>query len=281
MILHSLIPSSNPAPSEFDAAILAAARAAVVRAPRRRSRWRVPLAAAATMVLGVSLVSQLRDDAVPEAVRIGADAPLTRQAPVASSVAREAQTVEMLSAESVADMVAPSAPMPAPPSAEQASRAASPALKAEPDARRRQEQVAGAAMEKREAIERRERSAQAELRQATPQAHAFALAPAPLPAEASLDDVSIAARDLLLRLQAQDIDALTTRAPADLLSQVAGALPAFAGAHSAQVLPQSGGQAWRIAVVDEQGQTLGHADVVLAAQGWRLVALDPTPRAEP
>lgn len=60
--------SAESPPPGLDDAILKAARDAVTARPRRRrSRWAVPLALAATTLLGVNLVWMLRDDAVPQA----------------------------------------------------------------------------------------------------------------------------------------------------------------------------------------------------------------------
>lgn len=63
-------------PSALDEAILAAARAAVMPAPRRRSGWRawmLPMSLAATLVLTVSLTLVVQQE--QELERVGAEAP--------------------------------------------------------------------------------------------------------------------------------------------------------------------------------------------------------------
>ncbi|MES0872676.1 hypothetical protein [Sinimarinibacterium thermocellulolyticum] len=223
----------------------------------------------------MSLLTQLHDGAVPEAVRADADAPLLRSAPAASaSAVSEAESFETPSAESVADMAAPAAP---PPARAPAKPAAEPAPQREADAAPlREEQLAGAA--KRQAAERRERAAQAEALTDAPQAQAFAFASA---AEATLDAVSIAARELLRLLQAQDPGALAARAPKATQLQIESALPAFAAAHSAQILPRSSDAAiWRVAFADERGRMLGHATLSMEASPWQLLALEASSSTE-
>lgn len=83
--------SKETAPPELDAAVLDFARgelkkqapavAARGRAVRRSRRWTVPLATAATMLLGLNLVWQLRDQALPAAEQAAPSAP---QAPAAT-----------------------------------------------------------------------------------------------------------------------------------------------------------------------------------------------------
>jgi hypothetical protein len=279
--------SRETPPSELDAAVLAAARAAVVHAPRRRARWQLPLAAAATVVLGVSLVSQLRFDAVPEAVRADrAEVQVAQQAP-ADVVRREADAPGVLSMESiseeyasdsgVADMVAPSAPAPAaaPPAARK-STPVEPQARPEAEAQalsesaQRQEQTLRA---ERESVQRRERSAPAGARSAAPPAAAFAMPPAP-PA-ATLDQIAAAARELLLLLQSQDLDALAARAPAGSPRSALDAVAArFRNAHAAQVFAPNDGR-FRVIFTDVDTRTLGSADLKLVAQGWQLLALEP------
>jgi hypothetical protein len=274
--------SRETPPPELDAAVLAAARTAVVRAPRRRARWQLPLAAAATVVLGVSLVSQLRFDAVPEAVRADrAEVQVAQQAP-ADAVRREADapgvlSMEPISGSGVADMVAPSAPAPAaaPPAARKSTPVepqAQPQAEAQAlaESAQRQEQILSA---ERESEQRRERSAPAGARSAAPPAAAFAMPPAP-PA-ATLDQIAAAARELLLLLQSQDLDALAARAPAGSpRSALDAAAARFRNAHAAQVFASNDGR-FRVIFTDVDTRTLGSADLRLVAQGWQLLALEP------
>lgn len=93
--------SAERAPETLDAAVLAQARAAVAtaRAPRR-SRWRLPLSIAATLVLGVGLVSRLQHEAPPPG----------EPAPVVQALSEVEQALPALaSAASVAEQEAPSA----------------------------------------------------------------------------------------------------------------------------------------------------------------------------
>jgi hypothetical protein len=268
--------SRETAPPELDAAILASARDAVAGAPRRRarSRWRVPLAAAATMVLGVSLVSQLRDDALPEAVRTQADAPLMRQS-TAGSAAGEAESVEQRSAEAVADAIAPSAPMPAP-ALPQAKAVAPLEMQDELAERRSDERNAAAGMQKREADAQRERSARAAVAQAAPPAPAFAPTPASPP---SLDEVSIVVRELLSALQSQDVDAVSARASSGLSREsIARSMPVFASSHAARIVqPAAGDPIWSVEILDAAGRNLGYLRLDFATAAWQLDALEPMP----
>jgi hypothetical protein len=274
--------SRETPPPELDAAVLAAARAAVVHAPRRRGRWQLPLAAAATVVLGVSLVSQLRFDAVPEVVRADrAEVRVAQQAP-ADVVRREADAQGVLSMESisdsgVADRGAPSAPAPAaaPPAARKSTPVqpqAQPKAEAQALAESVQQQERTLSTE-RESVQRRERSAQADARSAAPPAAAFAMPPAP-PA-ATLDQVAAAARELLVLLQTQDLDALAAHAPAGAARGALDAAAArFRSAHAAQVFASNDGR-FRVIFTDVDTRTLGSADLSLVARGWQLLALEP------
>lgn len=265
-------------PPELDAAVLAAARAAVVHAPRRRARWQLPLAAAATVVLGVSLVSQLRFDAVPEAVRADrAEMPVAQQAP-ADAGRREADAPTVLSMESisdsaVADRVAPSAPAAAPPAARKPTPVqpqAQPEADVLAESAQRQQQTLSI---ERESGQRRERSAQTGARSAAPPAAAFAKPPAP--EAATLDQIATAARELLVLLQAQDLDALAAHGPAGAPRGVFDATAKrFRNAHAAQVFASSDGH-WRVIFTDVDTRTLGSADLRLVAQDWQLLALEP------
>ncbi len=165
--------STERAPPELDAAILQSARAAVAPVRRRRPRWSVPLAAAATMVLGVSLVTQLRDEAVPPALMEQAAAPMA--ADIANEVEQRSVPAEIASA---APMMAEAEPQTAaPPPREMAARRA-----ATEEAER-----AGAA--------RQERAQAAQQRQAeAPYAAMAAAAPPPAPAETVPDRAAAKAR---------------------------------------------------------------------------------------
>ncbi|NJN51202.1 MAG: hypothetical protein HC809_04895 [Gammaproteobacteria bacterium] len=94
--LRRLYQAERPEPaSELDAAILAAARAAVANAPPRR-KWRYPVGvgAAASALLAVLLLQPTDElstqPAAPEAVAQTSDAPREMLAPSAEAIGREA-----------------------------------------------------------------------------------------------------------------------------------------------------------------------------------------------
>ena len=88
-------------PPALDAAILAAARAAVVPAPRRSPGWRawmLPMSLAATLVLTVSLTLVVQQEQEQE--RVGAEAP-----PSAPPSATPSKPAEAAKAEAAAPAV--------------------------------------------------------------------------------------------------------------------------------------------------------------------------------
>lgn len=273
-------------PPELDAAVLAAARAGVAAAPRRRARWRVPLAAAATMVLGVGLVSQLRDEAVPV---------LNEDRATTAQKARENATVEALATvdQAARGMAAEAQPPPVaaqaaqPPArearkaeeAESAKRAAPPAASVLQRQGTVQGEVAApAASDAQSAFAARERAAP--VAPAAPEARAFALAP-PVPLSDSVPQAVTlerrvgATRELLALLQAQDAERLSRHLDARLPATAAEAAMAhFASAHAARLLDRQDG-GWRVGVQDAAGRDLGTIRLRIIPAGWQILALSP------
>ncbi|MDP3859575.1 MAG: hypothetical protein Q8Q73_17600 [Stagnimonas sp.] len=123
--------SQEQAPAALDAAVLAQAGAAVAAAPtvrveRKPPRWRLPLSLAATLVLGLGLVSRVqRESALPPAPR----APAAEAAAVAAADApASAPSAEMPEQDSAA-VLASGAEAPVAASAPKEARAKASAVK--------------------------------------------------------------------------------------------------------------------------------------------------------
>ncbi|MGB1562718.1 MAG: hypothetical protein ACPHN2_14570 [Sinimarinibacterium flocculans] len=256
-------------PPELDAAILAAARVGMAARPRRRARWRVPLAAAATMVLGVSLVSQLRDEAAPV---------LNEDRATVAQKERETAIVESLA---TADQAARGMAAEAPPPAVAAQAAQQPAREArkaeEAESAKRAAPPAASVLQRQGTVLG---EAAAPVAPAAPEARAFALAP-PVPLSDSVPQAVTlerrvgATRELLALLQAQDAERLSRHLDARLPATAAeAAIMHFASAHAARLLDRQG-DGWRVGVQDAAGRDLGTIRLRIIPAGWQILALSP------
>ncbi|MEW6168660.1 MAG: hypothetical protein AB1651_13330 [Pseudomonadota bacterium] len=252
--------SRESSPAELDDAVLAQARHALTRdrRGRRTGRWLVPLATAATLVLAVSLVLELRDQAVPPPPAQPA-APAPERAAAAQRESEPAGARETVAADATAERAATelrkSEARAQPPRAEaDAMQAAPKAAREEPEA---------------------ESVAAPRTRRAAPAAALLAPA-AQTPAHGD-EAVSTQARALGALLRAGDFDTLRTRYAAEALAPAAldAAAEALRGlsAEPRLRIVDDGAAQWRIDYLDENGRTRCTARLRHGDSGWQLLAL--------
>lgn len=244
--------SRESSPAELDGAVLAQARHALTRdrRGRRTGRWLVPLATAATLVLAVSLVLELRDQAVPPppaqpAAPAPEPEPAGERAAVAADATAQRAATELRKSEARA----------------QPPRAEADAMQAAPEAAREEPEAESVAAPR--------------TRRAAPAA--ALLAPAAQAPAHSDDAVSMQARALGALLRAGDFDRLRTRYAAEALAPAtldaaAQALRALSAEPRLRIVDDGAAQ-WRIDYLDEDGQARCTARLRHGDSGWQLLAL--------
>lgn len=306
---------------ELDAAVLDYARAQAKAAPsppqRRRSRWFVPLATAATLVMGVDLVWHLRHWATPqmptraegakkaEAVETGettvAAAPQTSSAPSAAPQLAEPSAAEAdaaatrqppaagpapsREAQARAEKSAPAPVMQAPPPEESAGPASTAdVLVAAPDDAEslsfadEQEDAERDAITDEQAAMRERRQAPAANLLAAPEVAPQESAPALAVDE---DAVAEQARSLAQLLRDEDFAAVKEHyAVPTFPRQALQAASDVLRAHvddGSQRLSEEGGHRWRIDYLDANDQVRCTARVQRTEDGWQLLELITRP----
>lgn len=301
---------------ELDAAVLDYARAQAKAAPsppqRRRSRWFIPLATAATLVMGVDLVWHLRQWAVPEAPSRAQRAETTAAtAPqVESRVAADVRTpaavpVESDTAPRLPSAVAPqaaskreaqqalakpsAAPEAAAPPSEPLAGAVpapdeSPAVQADADAwafAREQEDVQREAVAQEQAEAMRERREDAAAKSLAAQAAATEDPATGSALAVDQDAVAEQADELAALLRDEDFAAVKERYavptfPRPALQAAADVLRSGAD-HGSRRLTAEDGHRWRIDYLDADEQVRCTARLQRGEDGWQLLELITRP----
>lgn len=297
---------------ELDAAVLDYARAQAQAAPspsppqRRRSRWFIPLATAATLVMGVDLVWHLRHWAVPEAPSRAQRAETTAAtAPqVTSGVAADVQAPAAVPAEADSAPRPPSAVAPQAASKREARQAfakpsaapeadalppeplagAAPAPQADVDARafaREPEDVQREAVAQEQAEPMRERREDAAVKSLAAPAAATEDPATGSALAVDQDAVAEQADELAALLRDEDFAAVKERFavptfPRPALQAAADVLRSGAD-HGSRRLTAEDGHRWRIDYLDADEQVRCTARLQRGEDGWQLLELITRP----
>lgn len=304
--------SNEAAPPELDAAVLGFAREQIRSAPAthsvvqrgyhvRRRRWAIPLATAATMLLGFNLVWQLRDQALPQSEQAVASAPQARSTAASASAPapaakakRSADAPRELASEADVDRRAAAKPA-APPAAAvrdqdlsapaadalTAAMAEAPVAQAPAELAAKEEavQMQAARVASREASRQRAArsdSAKLQRERSYGAAGSFAAAPAPAPAYTPLPPASEVTGQVMDWLRKGDFAAIRAQLQAgDVDQQRLDAAAAVARTIDPTVEPafsSVGEDLWRVDYVEQAQRCTMMLQRTPA--GWRLLSVE-------